>query len=68
MFEQLIKELPKAELHIDIEGSLEPELLFKLAKRNNVQLSFNSIEEVRSAYNFKDLQSFLDIYYAGAEV
>ena len=68
MIEELIKKLPKAELHIHIEGALEPELMFKLAKRNNVNLSFNSIEEVRSAYNFKDLQSFLDIYYAGAEV
>lgn len=63
-----IKGLPKAELHIHIEGSLEPELMFELAARNNISLPFGSIEEVRKAYNFSDLQSFLDIYYAGAGV
>jgi adenosine deaminase len=63
-----IEGLPKAELHIHIEGSLEPELMFELAARNNISLSFASIEEVRKAYNFSDLQSFLDIYYAGAGV
>ena len=68
MIEEFIKKLPKAELHLHIEGSLEPELLFKLADRNQVDLSFSSVEEVREAYEFSDLQSFLDIYYAGAGV
>ena len=63
-----IEGLPKAELHIHIEGSLEPELMFELAARNNISLPFGSIEEVRKAYNFSDLQSFLNIYYAGAGV
>jgi adenosine deaminase len=60
--------LPKAELHLHIEGSLEPELMFALARRNNVSLPYGSVEEVRAAYNFTDLQSFLDLYYAGAAV
>jgi adenosine deaminase len=60
--------MPKAELHIHIEGSLEPELIFGLAQRNGVPLRYRSIEELRSAYEFTDLQSFLDIYYAGASV
>jgi adenosine deaminase len=64
----LIKRLPKAELHLHIEGSLEPELMFKLAKRNNIQIPYENIEDVRHAYNFTNLQSFLDIYYAGANV
>ena len=68
MIEEFIKALPKAELHIHIEGSLEPELMFELAERNKVQLPFESIEEVQSAYEFSDLQSFLDIYYGGASV
>jgi adenine deaminase len=59
---------PKAELHIHIEGSLEPELIFKLAERNGVKLAYDSIEALRAAYAFTDLQSFLDIYYAGASV
>jgi len=59
---------PKAELHIHIEGSLEPELIFKLAGRNGVKLAYDSIEALRAAYAFSDLQSFLDIYYAGASV
>jgi len=63
-----IKKLPKAELHLHIEGSLEPELLFKLAQRNNVKLRFKTVEEIREAYNFHNLQSFLDIYYEGAGV
>ena len=63
-----LKELPKIELHLHIEGTLEPELLFKLAKRNSVQLPFNSIDEVKKAYQFSNLQDFLDIYYQGAEV
>ncbi|SAK50340.1 adenosine deaminase [Caballeronia hypogeia] len=63
-----IARAPKAELHIHIEGSLEPELIFELAKRNNVKLAYESIEALRAAYAFTDLQSFLDIYYAGASV
>ena len=59
---------PKAELHIHIEGSLEPELIFKLAQRNGVALAYPSVEALRAAYAFSDLQSFLDIYYAGASV
>ena len=59
---------PKAELHIHIEGSLEPELIFALAQRNGVALAYDSIEALRAAYAFTDLQSFLDIYYAGASV
>lgn len=66
--ETFIRNMPKAELHIHIEGSLEPELMFAIADRNGVQLPFASVEEVRAAYHFNDLQSFLDIYYAGAEV
>ncbi|HYI41441.1 MAG TPA: adenosine deaminase [Allosphingosinicella sp.] len=60
--------LPKAELHMHIEGSLEPELMFELARRNRVEIPFRSVEEVRSAYAFSNLQDFLDIYYAGADV
>ncbi|MFM0520779.1 MULTISPECIES: adenosine deaminase [Caballeronia] len=63
-----IARAPKAELHIHIEGSLEPELIFALAKRNNVKLAYDSIDALRAAYAFTDLQSFLDIYYAGASV
>jgi adenosine deaminase len=66
--EHWIRNLPKAELHLHIEGTLEPELMFELAKRNGVTLRFASIEEVRAAYQFTDLQSFLDIYYEGAQV
>ena len=64
----LLRAMPKAELHIHIEGSLEPELIFALAQRNNVAMAYNSVEELRSAYAFSNLQSFLDIYYAGASV
>src|SRR6187402_3833201 len=60
--------MPKAELHIHIEGSLEPELIFALAQRNGVALPYASVEALREAYAFTDLQSFLDIYYAGASV
>lgn len=63
-----INQLPKAELHVHIEGTLEPELMFALAQKNNIELSYKSVEEVRNAYNFTSLQSFLDIYYAGANV
>ncbi len=66
--EQFIQSLPKAELHLHIEGSLEPELMFELAKRNNIEIPFASVEEVKKAYNFHNLQSFLDIYYQGANV
>ena len=65
---ELARTLPKAELHIHIEGSLEPELIFALAQRNGVQLPYPSVEALRAAYAFTDLQSFLDIYYAGASV
>ncbi len=64
----LLAALPKAELHVHIEGTLEPEMIFALAKRNGVSLPYASIEALRSAYAFTDLQSFLDIYYAGASV
>lgn len=64
----LLQAMPKAELHIHIEGSLEPELIFALAKRNGVSLPYPSVEALRAAYAFTDLQSFLDIYYAGASV
>ena len=60
--------LPKAELHLHIEGSLEPELMFALAERNKVAIPFDSVEAVRAAYDFSNLQDFLDIYYAGANV
>lgn len=60
--------LPKAELHLHIEGSLEPELMFKLAHRNNVAIPYKTVEDVRAAYKFTNLQTFLDIYYAGASV
>lgn len=64
----LLRAMPKTELHMHIEGSLEPELIFQLAQRNQVQLPFSSVEVLRAAYAFTDLQSFLDIYYAGASV
>ena len=64
----LLRLMPKAELHIHIEGSLEPELIFALAERNGVVLPYASVEELRGAYAFTNLQSFLDIYYAGASV
>lgn len=63
-----VQKMPKAELHIHIEGSLEPELIFALAQRNHVALPYASVEALRAAYDFSDLQSFLDIYYAGASV
>lgn len=65
---KFIQNLPKAELHLHIEGTLEPELMFKLAQKNGVSLPYASIQEVREAYNFNSLQSFLDLYYAGASV
>ena len=66
--EDFISGRPKAELHLHIEGSLEPELLFELAERNRVALPYANVEAVRAAYDFSNLQSFLDIYYAGASV
>lgn len=63
-----IESLPKAELHLHIEGTFEPELLFKIANRNNIQLKYDSVEELRKAYQFDCLQDFLDIYYQGAGV
>ena len=65
---RFIEALPKAELHLHIEGSLEPEMMFRLAERNDYQLPFASVAEVAQAYRFTDLQSFLDIYYQGAAV
>ncbi len=65
---EFIKKTPKAELHLHIEGTLEPSFLFKLAKKNKIQIPFKSINEIKSAYNFTNLQSFLDIYYQGANV
>ena len=65
---ELLRAMPKAELHIHIEGSLEPELIFALARRNQVEIPYASVEELRQAYAFTNLQSFLDIYYAGASV
>ena len=64
----VLRRMPKAELHIHIEGSLEPELIFRLAQRNGVALPYANVDELRAAYDFSDLQSFLDIYYAGASV
>ena len=63
-----INKTPKAELHLHIEGSLEPELMFKLSKRNKVEIPFKSVEEIKSAYNFTNLDSFLKIYYEGSNV
>ena len=65
---ELLRRMPKAELHIHIEGSLEPELIFTLAARNGVSIPYASVDELRRAYAFTNLQSFLDIYYAGASV
>jgi len=66
--EKWLNELPKIELHLHLEGSLEPELMFALAKKNKIQLPFKSVEDVRAAYAFNNLQGFLDIYYQGANV
>ncbi|MEZ9240767.1 adenosine deaminase [Vibrio splendidus] len=66
--DSFIKHLPKVELHLHIEGTLEPELMFQLAKRNNVSIPFDNPAQVRDAYQFHNLQSFLDIYYQGANV
>ena len=66
--ENFIKKVPKTELHLHIEGSLEPELMFRLSKRNKIEIPFKSIEEIKSAYNFSNLDSFLKIYYQGSNV
>jgi len=66
--EQLVRRLPKVELHLHIEGTLEPEMMFSLAARHGIQLPYASVEAVRAAYAFRDLQSFLDLYYAGCAV
>ena len=65
---ELIKKAPKAELHLHIEGTLEPDLLLRLAKKNNVKISFSNLQEIKTAYNFQNLQTFLNIYYQGAKV
>jgi len=64
--DDFLRGIPKAELHVHIEGTLEPELMFSIARRNGVPLRFRGVEEARRAYHFRDLQSFLDIYYEGA--
>ena len=63
-----IRSLPKVEMHLHIEGTLEPEMMFDLAARNEVPLPYQSVDDVRAAYEFTDLQSFLDVYYQGASV
>ncbi|CAM4403006.1 adenosine deaminase [Zobellia roscoffensis] len=63
-----IQGLPKTELHLHIEGSFEPELMFKIAKRNNIEIKYANVDEIKQAYSFNNLQEFLDIYYAGASV
>ena len=65
---EFIKRSPKTELHLHIEGTLEPSLLFRLAKENNIQIPFSSINEIKAAYNFKNLESFLKIFYQGSRV
>ena len=65
---KFIEKTPKAELHLHIEGTLEPELMFKLAKRNNIKIPFKNISDVKSAYNFSNLESFLKIFYQGSNV
>ena len=66
--ETLVRALPKAELHLHIEGSLEPDMMFELAKRNGVSLTYASVDEIRAAYDFSNLQDFLDLYYQGMAV
>ena len=64
----LVHDIPKAELHVHIEGTMEPELIFKLAQRNKIPLKYESVEALRAAYSFNNLQEFLDLYYQGANV
>ncbi len=65
---EYIHTIPKAELHLHIEGTLEPEMMFELAERNSVELPYSSVEELKNAYHFNNLQDFLDLYYAGTSV
>lgn len=65
---KIVEGIPKAELHLHIEGSFEPELMFEIANRNNIELAYDSIESIKKAYKFNNLQEFLDIYYTGAQV
>src|ERR1700704_1415691 len=65
---RLIRRLPKVELHLHIEGTLEPEMMMSLASKHGIALPYGSVDEVRAAYRFSDLQSFLDLYYAGCDV
>ena len=65
---KFIREVPKTELHLHIEGTLEPKLMFDLAKRNNIKIPYSNVDEVKSAYNFSNLETFLNIYYKGSEV
>ena len=66
--DSFIAGIPKAELHLHIEGTFEPELMFRIAERNNIKLKYDTVDELREAYNFNNLQDFLDIYYEGAKV
>ena len=66
--ENYIRSIPKAELHVHIEGTLEPEMMFEIANRNNIRLKYNTVDEIRQAYNFNNLQEFLDIYYEAAHI
>jgi len=66
--EKFIAGIPKAELHLHIEGTFEPELMFEIARRNHIKLNYSSVDELKAAYNFNNLQEFLDIYYSGANV
>jgi len=68
MFDKDLLAKPKAELHMHIEGSLEPKIMFELAKRNNISLKYSSVEEIKLAYSFNNLQQFLDLYYQGMSV
>ena len=63
-----IQEIPKAELHLHIEGTFEPELMFEIAGRNKLKLKYDSVADLKAAYNFNNLQEFLNIYYSGAHV
>ncbi|MGB5385002.1 MAG: adenosine deaminase, partial [Lutimonas sp.] len=66
--EEFIQKMPKAELHLHIEGTFEPELMFEIAKRNNIAIPYTTVDELKNAYKFSCLQDFLDIYYQGAQV
>ncbi|NYS35618.1 adenosine deaminase, partial [Streptococcus danieliae] len=65
---EFLRRLPKVELHLHIEGSLEPALMFELAKRNNIELPYATVEDAKAAYQFDDLQGFLNLYYQGMDV